>query len=235
MRLCCQEGLPMSSPQPSGRPRHRARRLRDVATGGLLVLVPLLALRRTPHMRELVAAATTDAKTGLLNARAWEQVARRALDARSGPSRPGAVLVVDIDRFKLVNDRYGHLAGDLALRAVGRALAANVRAADRVGRFGGEEFVVVLPGAADVAALAVAERLRAAVARLRLADCLDEPAADLPISVSIGVACAPQDGTALADLLRAADRALFAAKGDGRNRVALAGRGGGGPAPPRSG
>jgi diguanylate cyclase (GGDEF)-like protein len=199
--------------------------LRDVATGGLLVLMPLLALRRSARVRELLAAATTDAKTGLLNARTWEQVARRALERRDGTDAPGAVLVVDIDRFKLVNDRYGHLSGDAALRLVGRTLAANVRAGDRVGRFGGEEFVVVLPGASEAAALAVAERLRVGVARLSLAECIAEPVAGLAISVSIGVACAPQNGVDLAGLLRAADRALYAAKGAGRNRVAVAGRG----------
>lgn len=206
----------------------RARRLRDVATGGLLVLVPLLALRRSTPVRELVAAATTDAKTGLLNARAWEQVARRALERGDRGEQPSAVLVVDIDRFKLVNDRHGHLAGDAVLRRVGRTLTANLRSADRVGRFGGEEFVVVLPGAGEAAALAVAERLRAAVARMSFAGCVPDPVPALPISVSIGVACAPHDGAELAELLRAADRALYAAKSDGRNRVARA------AAPPRT-
>jgi diguanylate cyclase (GGDEF)-like protein len=205
--------------QPAPSPEW-ARRLRDLATGGLLVLLPLLALRRSAPVRELITAATTDAKTGLLNARSWEQLARRELERGE---QPGSVLVVDIDRFKLVNDRYGHLAGDAVLRRVGRTLAANLRSADRVGRFGGEEFVVVLPGAAEAAALAVAERLRAGIAGMSLVGCVPDPVAHPPISVSIGVACAPHDGADLADLLRAADRALYAAKGQGRNRVARAG------------
>ena len=190
-----------------------------MATGGLLVLVPLLALRRSAPVRNLLAAATTDPKTGLLNARAWEQAARRTLDRRAPADAPAAVLILDLDHFKLVNDSFGHLTGDAVLREVGRALTAAVRAGDRVGRFGGEEFVVVLPGAGPAAARAVAERLRASVADVSRTGLVDE----LPLSVSIGCACAPRDGTELAELLRAADRALYAAKERGRNRVVFAG------------
>ena len=183
----------------------------------VFLLVPVAALLRGVVGRRLEAAARLDAKTGLLNAAAWEELTRRELIRSGRAGRPLAVLIVDIDRFKLVNDRYGHLAGDAALRAVAGALANSVRASDRVGRFGGEEFVVVLPEAGSREALLIAERLRTRIQAVSVGAADDEP-----LSASIGVACAPADGADLADLLLAADAALYRAKECGRNRVLLA-------------
>jgi len=186
----------------------------------LLVVVPTIALLRGVIGRELEAAARFDAKTGLLNAAAWEELTRRELVRAQRGGHPVAVLLVDIDRFKAVNDRHGHLVGDAVLRDVAGALSGGVRASDAVGRFGGEEFVVVLPEAGAGEALRIAERLR-----LRIGDLSVLLSGDAPLSASIGVACAPLDGTELTDLMLAADAALYRAKERGRNRVLLAERG----------
>jgi diguanylate cyclase (GGDEF)-like protein len=180
----------------------------------VLALPPMLSLHCSAGRRELEAAATRDAKTGLLNAATWERLAAAELPRARRAGRPVAVLLIDIDRFKRVNDRFGHLAGDVALREVGRVLADGVREADAVGRFGGEEFVVLLPGVDRRAALQVAERVRTRVSDVRVAG--------EPLSVSIGLACTPHDGNGVAELLHAADAALYRAKDLGRNRVVTA-------------
>ncbi len=100
-----------------------------------------------------------------------------------------SVLLIDVDRFKLVNDTYGHLVGDAVLRAIGRCLNAEVREYDTVARFGGEEFVAVLPNAGDSEALVIAERLRSRVSHLRVSEIVDSvlPTDDDWLAVSIGV------------------------------------------------
>jgi diguanylate cyclase (GGDEF)-like protein len=195
----------------------------------ILVIAPMATLQRGALVRELETAATTDAKTGLLNAIAWDHLANREL-ARAARQKTGlAILIIDLDHFKLVNDRFGHLVGDAVLRRVGRALEAGVREFDTVGRFGGEEFVVVLPETDESAALVVAERLRHRINELHPAmDAGVGVVDDEPLSVSIGVACSPTDGSELPELLVAADSALYQAKAQGRNRVVLANRGSGG-------
>jgi diguanylate cyclase (GGDEF)-like protein len=198
----------------------------------VLVLAPMVTLQRGALVRELEAAASIDGKTGLLNAVAWEHLAQRELARSEREQYDVAVLIIDIDRFKTVNDQYGHLVGDEVLRSVGKVLADEVREYDTVGRFGGEEFVAVLPKAGDADALVVAERLRSRVNDLRVSELttrgLPEGVAEHQLAVSIGVACSSSDGTAVADLLVAADSALYRAKAGGRNRVVLADRGAGG-------
>ena len=136
----------------------------------------MLLLHRAVLVRHLEQAAITDHKTGLLTAAAWHTRAERVL-ARPAAA-PSAVLVIDLDHFKRINDRHGHIAGDSVLVAVAAGLRAEVREQDLVGRFGGEEFVVLLAGVdvADVGTagseganvLAIAERMRAGVAALRV-------------------------------------------------------------------
>ncbi|WP_239078776.1 histidine kinase N-terminal 7TM domain-containing diguanylate cyclase [Cellulomonas marina] len=158
--------------------------------------------------------AATDALTGVANRRALAP----ALTAALAAGTPAAVLVVDLDRFKVLNDTHGHAAGDLALRAVAQALQAGVRPGDTLVRSGGEEFVVVLPGLAPEAALDRAEDLRRRCAGLSLA----RPAGthlQVTVSVGVGVAAPGLDAQAL---VAAADRALYAAKRAGRDRVVLA-------------
>jgi diguanylate cyclase (GGDEF)-like protein len=195
----------------------------------VLALAPMVTLQRGALVSELETAASVDAKTGLLNAVAWEHLAHRELARAAREDYDVAVLIIDIDRFKLVNDRFGHLIGDRVLQQVGRLLAAEVREYDTVGRFGGEEFVAVLPQAGDTDALVVAERLRSRVNELRMStlleDAMPEGVPDSALAVSIGVSCSRHDGGEVSELLVAADAALYRAKSGGRNRVVLADRG----------
>jgi diguanylate cyclase (GGDEF)-like protein len=192
-----------------------------------LVLLPMVLLQRAALVRRLEVAAMTDPKTGLLNALAWEQLAQHELARAMRTNRPTAVLMLDLDRFKLVNDVHGHLIGDIVLRTVSEILTAELRSYDSIGRFGGEEFVAVLPETGDNEAMQIAERVRARVSATNLSHVttLVDPALDGPLSASIGVSCAPMDGAEVSDLLRAADAALYRAKLKGRNRVELAMRG----------
>jgi diguanylate cyclase (GGDEF)-like protein len=194
-----------------------------------LVLPPILVLHRAVLVRQLEEVANTDAKTGLLNSAAWQSEAGRAVRRAQRARGAAAVLILDLDHFKLVNDAHGHLAGDDVLAAVAAQLRAGVREGDLVGRFGGEEFVVLLAdlpagavGRAEVRS--VAERLRRRVAELDVKVCT--PDGNLTISglsVSVGGAALPADGTTLEQVLKVADASLYAAKRGGRNLVRIAG------------
>ncbi len=191
----------------------------------LLILLPLLVLHRAVLVRHLQEKASTDGKTGLLNAAAWHTQAEKELRRARKRDVPRGVLVVDLDHFKQVNDRHGHLAGDQVLAAVAGALRAEVRERDLVGRFGGEEFVVLLAGGptgndGTAELTAVAERIRLRIAALYV----EMPTPDGPLTVtglsaSVGAAFSPQHGTELRELLQVADTALYAAKRAGRNVV----------------
>src|SRR6185312_11817715 len=139
----------------------------------LLGLPPLIVLHRTRLVRQLEEDASTDGKTGLLTAAAWQEKAGRAVLRSERGEQPTSVLVLDLDHFKLVNDRFGHLVGDQVLAAVAASVRDEVRDEDLVGRFGGEEFVVLLQGAEGEdprsGAHAVAERIRERIAALRVA------------------------------------------------------------------
>lgn len=175
-----------------------------------LIIIPAFLLHRAILVEQFESAAQHDAKTGLLSALGWDRMARRAL-ARNDTF---GVLMIDLDHFKLINDSYGHLAGDAVLTAVAGAISATVRGQDLVGRFGGEEFVVLLSGVAAPEARDIAERVRAAIARLEIAVAGTTIGR---ISASIGVAVG--SGTALEQLLLAADAAVYRAKSNGRNRI----------------
>jgi diguanylate cyclase (GGDEF)-like protein len=193
-----------------------------------LVLMPALLLQRGALVKELEHAASTDTKTQLLTALAWQQRSERALQQAGRDSTPIAVLLIDLDHFKHLNDTYGHLAGDAALLVVADQLKGELRKSDLVGRFGGEEFVILLPDLDADTSLVVAERIRARIAAIRVSALgvatTPEIAEARPLSASIGVSHSPQHGTELAELLRAADAALYHAKRTGRNRVEVAGR-----------
>jgi diguanylate cyclase (GGDEF)-like protein len=194
-----------------------------------LVLPPILVLHRAVLVRHLEEAASTDSKTGLLNSAAWQAEAARVLRRAERARGTAAVLILDLDHFKLVNDAHGHLAGDDVLAAVAGELREGVRDGDLVGRFGGEEFVVLLadlpPGALGAAEVrSVAERLRRLVAELDVPVCT--PDGNLTItglSVSVGGASVPADGATLEQVLKVADANLYAAKRGGRNLVRIAG------------
>jgi len=181
----------------------------------VVALPPVILLQRSLLHQQLRAAAQSDPKTGLLNAVAWQRDAERWIRRARRLSVPAAILLVDIDHFKRVNDTYGHLAGDELLAATASTLGQHVRACDVLGRFGGEEFVAVLPGAGQQEACHIAERLRGRVRDIAV----QAGGATVTVTVSIGVAALGVDGGGLFELLAAADAALYRAKKSGRDRV----------------
>jgi diguanylate cyclase (GGDEF)-like protein len=187
-----------------------------------LVLPAVFLLQHHALIRELVEAATTDVKTELLNAASWRQLAEQELATARRRRSSAAVFVIDMDYFKRINDEYGHLGGDAALRAVGEALADEFRGHDAVGRFGGEEFVALVPGVDAETASGVGERVRRRIESLRITSDVITSAEPLTVTASIGVAVTGTHGDTLDELLHAADRALYVAKDAGRNAVRVA-------------
>ena len=187
--------------------------------GGLLVLVlAALVVRQLARMRRLRELAATDPLTGVANRRSIERLGEEAMAAARATGEGLCVLILDIDHFKPVNDRYGHLTGDRALARVAGACSAALRQFDQLGRIGGEEFMVLLPRTRMAQARQVAERMRAAVEALEFADI--DPG--LRLSVSIGVAELRAGDQDLQALCARADAALYAAKDGGRNRMEAA-------------
>lgn len=156
-----------------------------------------------------------DGLTGLYNHREFQRQMDGAIERYRRYGRPFSFLMLDLDRFKVVNDTHGHQAGDEVLRAVAARIRAEVRPTDQVARYGGEEFAVILSETLGPGTLAIAERIRAAIAAQPIA--LAEGV--VPITVSIGVATFPEDAESGAQIITAADQALYAAKQRGRNRV----------------
>src|SRR3984885_10111442 len=175
---------------------------------------PVLANLRNLAVAEIRAA--TDGLTGLPNKRAVTDALKRTVAQASTTQAPLALLLIDLDHFKQINDRGGHAVGDQVLANVGAMLRSVLRAQDFAGRNGGEEFAVLLPDTEIATALAVAERIRIAVAEILL------PGSDVSVTASIGVAGFPDHASTVDRLERLADAALYLAKRQGRNRVELA-------------
>lgn len=188
-------------------------------TPGLVVLAlpTVLLVRRFLVYPVLVAQSRVDAKTGLLNVSAWEREAETELSRAIRTGSPLALAVLDIDHFKSVNDTYGHLVGDKVLRAVADALTAQLRPYDKSGRFGGEEFVILLPQTVQDDARHIAERLRRHIASMAIPIDASEGAQSVHLTISIGVSSMDGSACGLTDLLAAADAALYYAKQNGRN------------------
>ncbi|MQA61675.1 MAG: diguanylate cyclase [Actinophytocola sp.] len=189
----------------------------------ILVLVGVLG-NRLAEISQLQEEADTDPKTGVLNMRGWTESAERAFQRASRSAQHIALIMLDLDYFKWINDTYGHPAGDDMLRAVAHMLRKATRPTDVVGRFGGEEFILLLPDTDVVAAEHAADRIRTAVAGLHT-DTTGKHGAPTTISdrtTSVGVAVYPTHGDTLDDLLHAADAAVYEAKERGRNQVRLA-------------
>ena len=164
------------------------------------------------------AQAVTDELTGLANRRRFMEVLTLELKRAERFESPLALLLADLDDFKLVNDRFGHHTGDEALRALSGVFRAGLRDVDLAARLGGEEFAVLLPETDEAGAAGVAERLRTGLEALDI----EGPAgASLSVTASFGVAVYPEVRTS-DELLTTADAALYRAKADGKNRVALA-------------
>ena len=185
--------------------------------------VRLRAGRRIVDLQdELIAAredlrikAAHDPLTGLWNHEEIIAALQRELARAKRGGRSVAAVMADIDHFKLVNDSFGHMAGDAVLRAVSNRMIVHMRPYDAVGRYGGEEFLVVLPGCDGENAAALAERLRLCICRSPM----DTPEGQIPVTISLGVAVSCGEESDAGLLVRAADRALYRAKEKGRNRV----------------
>ena len=182
-----------------------------------LVAWPLLGLlAELEHKRaQLDVLATRDELTGVHNRRHFLVRADREWSRCRRYDMAGALLMIDVDLFKRVNDLHGHLAGDLMLREIARAAGDTLRQPDMLGRFGGEEFIVFLPHADPLGALDAAERIRERVAQLSL----EWRGQAIRATVSVGVAALDASHDSLAALIQDADQALYAAKDAGRNCV----------------
>ncbi len=190
------------------------RRTREALRAGELALQARLA--EIQGLRDqLQEQAIRDPLTGLFNRRFLEDAFHRELARCQREGLPLTVMMVDVDHFKRVNDTHGHATGDLVLKALGALLLQQVRASDSACRYGGEEFVLLLPGMDADAARARADEWRQAFAALQV----PVDGGVLNATVSIGIATHPAQGDAMAALLRCADEALYRAKAGGRNRV----------------
>ncbi len=187
---------------------------------GVVGLRALFANMRS-HEKELVRLATTDALTQIHNRRHALELARAEIARQRRTGRPLALLVMDLDHFKAVNDSHGHAVGDAVLVGVGAVCKQALRGMDIFGRLGGEEFIVVLPETDEAQAVASSERLRARVAALET----PAPGARVRITVSIGIAVVREKAddvdAVLAQLLKRADAALYTAKEQGRDRCVV--------------
>ena len=178
---------------------------------------PLLVIHRSLAVPQLEHEARLDPKTGLFNVRYFSTILDGRLEQATRTGEPLALLMIDLDLLRAINNTYGHLAGDAVLIRIADVFRRNLRAEDVAARFGGEEFVVLLPRTGLDDALNLAERLRGAVGRERIAvRAIEEP---LAATVSIGVAMCPRDGMDASTLIHRADLAVYRAKVQGRNRV----------------
>ena len=170
-------------------------------------------------LQQSVAASVTDSLTGLHNRRYLSRHLDSLAAAALRNEKPLSLLMIDIDRFKSINDGHGHAAGDAILRAVADRLRRGVRDSDSVGRWGGEEFLIAMPDAPADVARVVAERLRRRVEASPVTVSVDGHETAIPVTVSIGIASFRGEGDDCEAMIGRADSRLYAAKRSGRNRV----------------
>jgi diguanylate cyclase (GGDEF)-like protein/PAS domain S-box-containing protein len=198
--------------------RMRVFNITDIELLSLFAQQATIAIRNAHQFAEMQYHATTDALTGLNNRRSFGDLAQRAYEQAVRYNHSLAVLMLDIDHFKDVNDQFGHPIGDEVLRNVAYHCLTTLRAVDVVGRYGGEEIAMILPETDDEQARSVAERLRHTLAQTHI----DTRHIPIQITVSLGIATAmPIDGLPLDTLIGRADQALYQAKRAGRNRVVV--------------
>lgn len=200
---------------------YRVPSLRVDELGDLAGAFNAMAARLEADQAALAELANCDGLTALLNRRAFLRLLREELERSRRYRHPCALLLLDVDRFKAVNDAWGHPAGDAVLRAIAERLRNEVRPTDRVARYGGEEFAVLLPETDAAGAAAAAERVRAAIAATPITLSADRA---VSVTASAGVAAYPVHGSDEEALVAAADGALYAAKDGGRSRVVTSGR-----------
>ena len=188
---------------------------------GLAVVFNDMVRQLRKGRAELERLSVTDELTGLANRRHLDAELLRETHRHRRHKRSFAILLLDIDRFKALNDSHGHQAGDEALRRFAKVLQGCVRGGDTVARFGGEEFLVILPETRAEGASTLAERIRAATEERRFE--VDEAGTTVQVTVSIGLARFPDHATTPETLIEAADQALYQSKAGGRNRVTVAG------------
>ena len=189
----------------------------------LLFAFPFITLlQRSLRHARLVEDSRLDAKTGLPNSATWERQAITEVTRAVRTKSPLAIAMLDIDRFKVINDTYGHLAGDQVLKEIARTLTSVLREYDLAGRFGGEEFSLLLPQTKAVNAFRIAERIRSSIAAMSVIAPGAVGGERVQVTVSIGVAAldAGTDRT-FSQLMSAADAALYRAKGGGRDQVQM--------------
>ena len=189
----------------------------DLATLRTLTAPAALALARERARREaedFARAAVMDPVSGLFNRRHFHERLEEELDRARRHNTTVALLMIDIDNFKGINDRFGHLAGDLVIRSVGDILKRSVRKFDLCTRFGGEEFAIVMPGSGAESSASVAERIRQRIETFRPTE---TELSDLRVTASIGMAVS--EGASGRELIARADQALYEAKEAGKNRL----------------
>jgi diguanylate cyclase (GGDEF)-like protein len=188
-----------------------------------LAALPVITLvQRSLRHAQLLSESRADSKTGLLNAATWEREAVGEVARAVRTGTPLAVALLDLDRFKNINDTYGHLIGDQVLKQIAGTMTEVLRDYDLAGRFGGEEFVMLLPQTRAVDAFRIAERVRAHISQLPIQSGDGTDAEQVPVTVSIGVAALDAGSRReLTELLAAADAALYRAKASGRDQVQM--------------
>jgi diguanylate cyclase (GGDEF)-like protein len=197
---------------PATRPRDEKLMLQMVTN------LASIAYTNSRNMRQMSDLANHDGLTGLLNKRYFmSQRLGLLINAAERDAGPLAVFIFDIDHFKRYNDTNGHLAGDEILKSVAQVVRENLRPGDVACRYGGEEFIVAMPGAKRTDGFAAAERIRLAIETTNFPRSESQPGGR--VTISGGVAQFPQDGTSSNDLILHADQALYQAKAAGRNRV----------------
>jgi diguanylate cyclase (GGDEF)-like protein len=189
----------------------------DMPTMSLFASQLAAALQNADLLNEVGRLAITDELTGIYNRRYFFEVAEKKFAHAQKNRIPLSALLVDIDHFKDFNDKYGHVVGDQVLHAAAQMMSSALRESDFIGRYGGEEFSIILSETNDSAALRVAERLLANVADVPI----DTEAGKLSIQISIGIAGMNNETPTLHSLIVAADQAMYLAKSAGRNRLAV--------------
>lgn len=192
--------------------------IRNVILLSLVLLLFGIGVVLYQFLGSFLLSIETDFLTGLFNKRYFEIRKQKLCADRQSSSGGCSVIMLDIDDFKRLNDTHGHPLGDVALKRIADVIKASTRTQDICSRFGGDEFIIMLPGAGGTAAELVAERIRSDVERILL---LNDDALPVPMTVSIGIATGCGGGTTADDLIYRADKALYRSKGEGKNRVSI--------------